>query len=61
VALCSEAKMGDLVKPKKLNCIKLKQLTNKIINKLVQREEVRVVQRNIQRKERNRLFSIEIL
>ena len=30
VALGNEARMGDLVKPKKLNCIKLK---NKIINK----------------------------
>ena len=30
VALGNEARMGDLVKPKKLNCIKLKY---KIINK----------------------------
>jgi len=36
VALCNEAKVGDLVKSKKLNCIKLKQLTNKIINKILQ-------------------------
>ena len=39
VALCNEARVGDMVKPKKLNCVKLKQLTNKIINKILQREE----------------------
>ncbi len=38
MALCNEARVGDLVKPKKLNCIKLKQI-NKQNNTIKKKED----------------------